>query len=144
MRKKEVNYEKDLSAQKETEKQGSRLQEENEDHRGQKNLEEKKKQGQKKAFRLISDGELFKNQKERGFSKTVQQGEKGVFPRYYVNILSRQSYAYGCRGLEKARKSRQKKQNKKTVEGCLFGNLYRAFPPVFGDTRAEGQRGLFL
>ena len=46
-------YEKDLSAQEETEKQSSRLQKENGDDRRQKGFKEKKKQGQKEAVGVI-------------------------------------------------------------------------------------------
>lgn len=61
---KEKNHEKNLSAQEKTEKQGSRIQKENGFHCRQKGIEEKKKQGQKKAQRIIgrtTASEIFKN-----------------------------------------------------------------------------------
>lgn len=46
-------YEKNVSTQKKTEKQGARFQKENGFGCGQKRIEEKKKQGQKEAFGVI-------------------------------------------------------------------------------------------
>ena len=48
----EINHEENVSTQKETEEQGSRIQKENGDQGRKKRLEEKKKQGKKEDFRI--------------------------------------------------------------------------------------------
>ena len=61
-------YEKNLSTQEKTEKQGSRIQKAYGFDRRQKGFKEKKKQGKKEAFRI---NEISAAQKERRLSKAV-------------------------------------------------------------------------
>lgn len=85
--KKENYYEKNLSAQEKTEKQSTRVQKENGFQSRQKRIEEKKKQRQKEALRLILS-ELFKNKEKFGLSETFQQGKTSIFPLSYVIVFS--------------------------------------------------------
>ena len=70
--------EKDLSAQKETEKQSSRIQKENGDYRGKKSIEKKKKQGQKEAHRI--NWIIRESKQKTNFQNFLKRG-KGFFPR---------------------------------------------------------------
>ena len=88
----ENDNEKDLSTQKETEKQGSRFQKENGYHRRQKGSEKAQKQGSQKDQRLTAARKaryaIHKTKKEYRLSETFQEGKKGFFPSHYTTLRS--------------------------------------------------------